>query len=74
MDELKLKLSTKFMRGIVAKLMARAFYKKFGYKINIQLNDVEVSIIDGDTDIHANVEVKMNSDEFKKLLQSIGED
>lgn len=72
MDEMKMKLSTKFMRGIVAKLIARTIYKKYGYKVNIQLNELDVSIIDGETKISTNVEVKLNSGEFMKIMKSIG--
>jgi hypothetical protein len=74
MDEMKLKLSTKFMRNIVAKLIARFIYKKYGYKVNIQLNDLDVRIIDGETDIQANVEVKLNSNEFMEIMKSITKD
>ena len=74
MDEMKLKLSTKFMRGIVAKLIAKAIYKKTGCKVNIQLNDLDVSIIDGETRINTNVELKLNSNEFMKMMKSFDED
>jgi hypothetical protein len=74
MDEMKLKLSTKFMRGIVAKLIAKAIYKKTGCKVNIQLNDLDISIIDGETSINTNVELKLNSNEFMKIMKSIDEE
>ena len=74
MDEMKLKLSTKFMRSIVSKLIARAIYKKYGYKVNIQLNDLDISMIDGETSINTNVEVRLNSDEFRKIMKDIGMD
>lgn len=74
MDEMKVKLSTKFMRGIVSKLIARAIYKKTGCKVDIQLNDLDISIIDGETKIMTNVEAKLNSGEFTKLLKTIGLD
>lgn len=71
MDEMKVKLSTKFMRNIVSKLISKAIYKKFGYKINIQLNDLDVSVIDGETKILTNVEVKLDSKEFIKIMKNI---
>ena len=74
MDEMKLKLTTKFMRSIVAKLIAKAIYKKTGCKVNIQLNDLDISVIDGETNISTNVEVKLNSNEFMKIMKSIDED
>lgn len=74
MDEMKLKLSTKFMRGLAAKLIAKFIYKKLGYKINIQLNELDVSVIDGETSINTNVEIKMDSKEFMNLMKNIGAD
>lgn len=71
MDEMKMKLSTKFMRGIVSKLIAKVIYKKTGYKVDIQLNDLDVSIIDGDAKLVANVEAKMSNEEFMKIMKSI---
>ena len=74
MDEMKMRLSTKFMRNIVAKLIAKAIYKKTGYRVDIQLNELDISSIDGDTNISTNVEVKINSNEFMKIVKSIGLD
>ena len=74
MDEMKVKLSTKFMRNVVSKLLAKAIYKKYGYKVNIQLNDLDVSVIDGETSINTNVEIKLNSSEFMKIMKDIGMD
>lgn len=74
MDTMNIKLSTKFMRGIVAKMMSKAIYKKTGCKVNIQLNDLDVSIVDGETKISTNVEMKLNSDEFMKLMKSISDE
>ena len=71
---MKDKLSTKFMRNIVSKLLAKAIYKKYGYKVNIQLNDLNVSFIDGDTKVSTNVEVTMDSKEFGKVIKTLGLD
>ena len=71
-DEMTLKLSTKFMRNLVAKLMSRFIRKRIGYKIDIQLNELNVSIIDGKARIQTNVELELDNYEFKKLMKSIG--
>ena len=71
MDEMKLKLTTKFMRGIVSKLIERSIYKKYGYRVNVQLNDLDISIIDGETTINTNVEAKISSEEFKKMMTKL---
>ena len=72
MDVLKLKLSTKFMRDMVAKLIAKALQKKLGYNIDILLNEIEVKNEDGKIHIHANVDAEVNNDEFVKIVKSIG--
>ena len=71
MDEMKLKLTTKFMRGIVSKLIEKSIYKKYGYIVNVQLNDLDISIVDGETTINTNVEAKISSEEFKKIMTKL---
>lgn len=70
MDEMKLKISTKFMKGMVSKLITKALYKKLGYKVDIQLNDINVEFIDGETSIHADVDLRLDKEEFTKLIKS----
>lgn len=74
MDILKLKLSTKFMKGIVAKVISKKIYKQLGYKIDIQLNDVQIDVVDGDVKFHIDVDGRMNKTEFSRLMESIDED
>ena len=71
MDEMKLKLSTNFMKRIVSKLIAKSIYKKYGCKVNVQLDELDINIIDGETTINANVEAKINSDEFRKMMTKL---
>ena len=71
MDEMKLTLSTKFMRNVVAKIIAKIIYKKTGYKVNIQLNELNINVIDGETHISTSVEAKLSSDEFIKIMKSV---
>lgn len=74
MDELKLKLSTKFMRGFIAKLVAKAIYKKVGYEIDIQLNEIEVETVDGKIHLHVSADAEINNDEFVKIVKGVGLD
>lgn len=73
MDEMKMKLSTGFMKRIVSKMVSKAIYKKYGYKVNVQFNDLDVWVLDGDTTVKANVEVKLKSSEFTKLMKTFDE-
>ena len=74
MDEMKVKLSSAFMKNMVAKALSRIIYKKFGYKIDIQIEDLGISMVDGETDAIANVRVKINNNEFKKIISDINKD
>lgn len=71
MDEMKLKLSTRLMRGIAAKLIARSIKKKYGCKVKIQLNELDIRVIDGDTNALINAEVTMDSKEFNEIMKKI---
>lgn len=74
MDELKLKLSTKFMRGIIAKIISKAIYNKLGYKIDIELNEIVIEMIDGKVHLHTNVDASIDNEEFKNIVKSVGLD
>jgi hypothetical protein len=74
MDEMKIKLSTKFMRGIIAKLVSKAVSKKLGCDVSIQINEIEAETTDGKVHLHLNVDGEMNNDEFMKLIKTIGLD
>ena len=71
MDELKLNLSSKFMREIVTKLMAKAIYKKTGYKIEVELNSINVEVINGKAHIHADVDAEIDNEELMKIVKTI---
>lgn len=74
MDVLKLKLSTKFMRGMVATLISKALNKKLGYNIDVLLNEIEVKNENGKILIHVDADAEVDNGEFVKILKSIGMD
>lgn len=74
MDEMRVKLSTKFMRTILAKLLAKLIKIKTGYKVDIQIHEFDFWSIGGDTTVKTNLEVKLKSEEFSKILKSIDMD
>ena len=71
MDELKLNLSSKLMRGIATKLISKAVYKKTGYKIGIELNNINVEVINGRAHIHINADAEIDNDELMKIVRAI---
>lgn len=68
MDELKLNLSTRFMRNIVTKMLAKAIKKKFGYEMDILLHELKVEAVDGRVFIHVNADAEMDKTDFAKLV------
>ena len=70
MDELKLTLNTRFMRSIVTKLLAKAIYKKIGYRVDIQINEIKAETYDGKVRLHMDVDAEMNSDDLMNALKS----
>lgn len=74
MDEMKLKLSTKFMKNLVTKMITKSIYKKYGYKIDIQLNELDIEIVNGKASLHTDVVVTTENDELVNIIKSIGVD
>lgn len=74
MDELKMRLSTKFMKNMVSKIISKSVYKKTGYKVNVQLNKIDIEMVDGKIFIHADVDGEIENEEFMKIIKSIGLD
>ena len=71
MDEMKIKLSTKLMRGLVSKLLAKLIRDKIGCNVALDFSEIEVKTVDGHVSIHANVDAVISNDEFMKIVKSI---
>lgn len=71
MDELKMNLSSKFMRGIVTKIISKAVYKKTGYKVEIDLNNINVEIVNGKAYIHVDADAAIDNDELMKIVKNM---
>lgn len=74
MDEMKIKLSTKFMRNFIAKLISKIVYKKLGYKIDVQLNDLDINLNNGNASIKLNAEACLKYEELIKIINSVNLD
>ena len=71
MDEMKIKLSTKFMRGIVAKLISKAIYKNIGIKPTIQISEIEAEMKDGKIRFHINADGEIDQKVLPKIEQIV---
>lgn len=70
MDEVK--IVSKFTRSVISKLIKTMLHKKLGYNIDIQLNEVNAMITDGNTHVHLDVDADLDKDELLKILKGIG--
>lgn len=69
MDEMKIKLSTKFMRGIVSKIISKAILTKFGFKTEIQINEIEIEKVNDKIHFHASVDADINEKALLKIAR-----
>ena len=72
MDELKLVISTRFMRNLITRILAKIIYKKFGYKVDIQINKIEAETYDGKIRLHMDADVETNEEDLKNILKNGG--
>ena len=70
MDVLHMNITTKFMRGIINRLIR----KKLGYDVDLLLNNVGVTSKDGKVYIRLDGEVSISHAELLKLIKNIGLD
>lgn len=69
MDEMKIKISTKFMRGIVAKIASKIIANKLGIKADIQLNGISVEKINNKIHLHIDVDADIDETSLLKLTR-----
>ena len=70
MDEMK--IGSKFTTGIISKLVSMVIRKKFGYDVQLKLNEVTATVNDGKTHVHLDVDAELTKEELNKILTSIG--
>lgn len=73
MDIFKLNFGSKMVKGIVTKAIRKYVKKQFGIDIQLDLETLDVDYNDGDIVAKASLEVKINRNETKKMLQQIDE-
>lgn len=69
-----MKIVSKFTRTVLSKLARMMLRKKLGYDIDIQLNEMNFTIVDGKAHVHLNVDAELDKDELMKILKTTGLD
>lgn len=67
-----MKIVSKFTRAVLSKLARMMLRKKLGYDIDIQLNEMNVTIVDGKAHVYLNVDAELDKDELMKILKTTG--
>lgn len=67
-----MKIGSKFTTGIISKLVSMVIRKKLGYDVQLKLNEVNATVIDGKTHVHLDVDAELSKEELNKILASIG--
>lgn len=70
MDEMK--ITSKFLTGVVSKILERTLKKKLGYHIDIRLNGINVTCNDGKIHAHLDVDCELSKEEFERILKTNG--
>lgn len=70
-----MKIESKFMTGLIGKVIEKALKRKTGRDIRVQLNELGVQNITDDViSSKINLEVRMSKKELSKLLESFTEE
>lgn len=74
MDELKLNITTAFMKNLIAKTISKIIRKKLGYSLDILLNQIEIKATDGKIRIHIDADAVTTNDDLLKMIKTAGLD
>ncbi len=70
MDEMR--IGSKFITGIVSKLLTKIIHKKLGYDIGFRINEMNVVIVNEKAQVHLNVDASIEKTELIKILNTFG--
>lgn len=73
MDIFKLNFGSKLVKGMITKVIRKYIKKQFGVDIQLELETLDIDYNDGDIVAKASVEIRMDRNETKKILQQIDE-
>lgn len=74
MDEMRIALNSKLMRNAVTKIIAKAIFKKTGYKVGVQINEIEAKNDEKSMVVHVDADVELGKDDILKIIKSVGLD
>ena len=69
MDEMKIKLSSGLMKGIVSKLITKVIFKKCDVKPDIELNGISLEKVGSKIHIHINADAEIDESDLLKITR-----
>lgn len=69
MDEIKMSCKGKFLKPIITKLISKFIKKKYGVNVEIRIDEIDISSMDGETYFNLNVDGKMKNEELMRILK-----
>ena len=69
MDEMN--IQSKFMTGLVSRIVKKVLRAKLGCEVDIQLNEFRTTVIDDKTHVHLDLDADLTKEELNKLLKTI---
>jgi hypothetical protein len=70
MDEMK--INSKFLTGIVSKIIDNLVKKKLGVDVAVQVNSVQAAMQEGNTHLHLDVDADLRKEDLERLLKKLG--
>lgn len=70
MDEMR--IGSKFITGIISKLLATVVKQKLGYNIDLKLNAVNATVGDGKAHVHLDIDAEVSNEEIMRILSGVG--
>lgn len=72
MDRDEVKITRKFTKDLISKIIRDKLHKKVGYDVEIQLGDIMITQDDDNAHIDLAVSANISRDELLKILTDIG--
>lgn len=70
-DEMKLKIGSNFLKGMISKIITKTLVKKLGYKIDIKVEGLDAELDGSDVKLNITVGANMKYSELTKILNVI---
>ena len=67
-----MRIGSKFITGIISKLLVTVVKQKLGYNIDLKLNAVNTTVGDGKAHVHLDIDAEVSNEEIMRILSGVG--